>query len=318
MALASRRQQDAYRPGTKKNRISSIKSLIGFAVDMKFDYKQPTPQQLCSYVERLIERKLTPNGIRSHISGIKSHFRDALLDTKSFESILLINAMRAVDISLPHKPKQKEPIHPDTLAKIINKIDTYENGRMVSFSVILMFTSLLRQSNLLAKTVKTFDKNRQLTCANVKLVADDLLSLDVKWSKTNQRYGESTTITAAKIPASILCPVARYVEIQPTESRDTDLPLVRFPDNNPITIKYVSTLWKKAIKDLNITTPNMTLHRLRLSGASWASSQGVSSLAICQQGSWVSDSYRAYIANPSDKPSQVNISMSGINDKIDG
>lgn len=314
MGLAEERQKMAYRPGTVKNRKSAIKGYVGFAVDMGFDYKEPSPHDLCAYIEFLVERNPAPKGIKSTFSNIKTFFKLARIDPTSVNSQLVCNALRAIDISLKHKPKQKECIHPQIIAKILRVIDARPNGPMVSFAISLMFTALLRQSNILPKSVKTFDNERQVTCDNVSL-ENNVLKIDLQWSKTNQRFGESTIITASHMPHSTICPVSRYIETQPPGQRNSTMPLIRFRDNNPITINFVYRYWKDALATLKIATPNMTLHRLRLSGASWASKMGVPPLAICQQGTWRTDAYRCYIVNDASVPNEVNDAMAQIRDQ---
>lgn len=312
LGRALSRQAMAYRPGTIKNRNTAIRSLISVAVDMKFRFNRPTPEQLCAYVETLIERKMSPGGIRGHISNIKAYFINAGYPATVFESTQVTNALRAVDISLRHKPKTKIPITPRVLAKIVTVIETYPHGEMIAFSLALMFTAFLRQSNLHPRSVKSFDLERQLLCENVVLEDDSLLKLDLRWTKTNQKFGESTVVTASRIPGSTLCPVSRFLKSQPIPERISRLPLIRFPDGNPIPTPFINKCWKAAIKHLKIDTPNLTLHRLRLSGASWASDCGIQVADICKQGTWKSESFRSYIANNPSSPSKVNRAMSKI------
>lgn len=311
MEKAVQRQRGAYRPGTVKNRSSAARSLIDFAVDMDFDFTSPTPEELCAYIEALVSRPITPNAIKGHLSSLKAYFRNAGFSTTPFESVQVANAIRAVDIMVKHNPKIKLALHPELIAQILLVIDTYPNGKAVSLSIALMFSAFLRQSNLLAKTIKTFDHDRQITCADVT-ICDDLLRIDLKWTKTNQRFGESTVITASRMPQSVICPVSRYLETQPISTRESRLPLIRFEDGNPMTVNYVNKHWRKALAALDVIAPHMTLHRLRLSGASWANDQGVGSLDICQQGSWRSESFRAYVMRSGAKPNKVNECMSRI------
>lgn len=314
LRLASERQRLAYRPGTLKNRQSALKAFISFAVEMKFKYDDPAPEHICAYMEYLIQRGLSPGGIKNHISNLKGFFTNASISTLPFESKKVYNASRGIDLSLKHSPKIKVALKPDELAKIVKVIDTYEQGPMASFAIVIMFTALIRQSNILAKTVATFDPERQLTCNNVLLADGGLLQIDLRWSKTNQRFGESTIVTAAAIPGSTLCPVTRYIQTQDVERRRSSLPLIRFADNHPMTLSFVNKYCRLAIASTKLTIPNLTLHKLRLSGATWASQNGVDHLHICQQGTWRSEAFRSYVVRDTTIPSQVNNSMSGIVD----
>lgn len=314
MERALERQRHAFRPGTIANRESAMKSLISFAVDMNFTFNRPKPEELCAYIELLAQRQMSPKGLRAHMSSLKSFFINAGYDANPFDSTVVSNALRAIDISIQHAPKMKQPLHPSTLARILEFIDLLPHGPMISFALSLMFTALLRQSNLLAKTVRTFDYERQLLVQNV-VTKDALLLIDLKWTKTNQRFGESTVVTAPAIPTSTICPVSRFIRTQRKTDKLSRLPLIRFDDGNPMTVRYVSNVWKRALTALKITIPNMTLHRLRLSGASWASAQGASAVSICQQGTWRTDAFRAYIASFDNSLSEVNQAMTKICDQ---
>lgn len=262
-------------------------------------------------MEALIIRQLTPNVIKGHISNLKAFFRTAGFDTLLFESVQVANALRALDLTINHKPKPKTALEPHHIAKIITAIESFKYGKPVALSIALMFTGFLRQSNLLPRSVNTFDPLRQVTCADVTMTPQ-LLKIELKWSKTNQKFGESTVVTVSRMPDSTICPVSRYIQTQPLESRSSQSPLIRFPDGNPIPVAFVNKYWKAALDQVGIDKKYMTLHRLRLSGASWANSQGVAPLDICKHGLWKSDSFRAYVVQSKSNPNKVNMCMSKI------
>lgn len=314
MQKALDRQHQAYRPGTLRNRKVAIKSFIGFSVDSHFKFKTPSPEQVCAYIELLILRKMNPRSIRTHISGIKSYFINAGFDCAPFTSIVVANALRAVDISVKYDTKLKIPLSPDQVLLIMSYIDKLPNGAMISFAISLMFTAFIRQSNLLPASLKSFDIERQILCKHVTY-SNNKLSIELQWSKTNQKFGESKTITAHAMPNSGICPVVRYLKTQSPQSRSKSFSIIRFKDNNPMTVGYVNRAWKQAINALKIDLPNLTLHKLRLSGASWAASKGASNLSICQQGTWSSDAFRAYVVAPPSELTEVNKTMYQISHK---
>lgn len=311
MEQAIRRQKQAYRPGTTANRQSAVNSLISFAVEMDFDYSSPSPEEICAYIESLVIRKMSPNAIKGHISSVKAFFRNAGMLTSPFETIQVMNAIRAVDLNVQHNPKTKVALSPEKISKIMTVLQSYQNGPMVAFAVSLMFTAFLRQSNLIPRTVKTFDPLRQITCSDVNL-KKGLLQINIKWSKTNQKFGESNIVTVSQMPDSDICPVRAYIQTQPDADRKSHLPLIRFPDGNAVPLGFVNKLWKNALTRMGEPTKGMTLHRLRLSGASWANDQGVGQVDICKHGFWKSEAFRAYIVHSKTRPNKVNTCMSSI------
>ena len=299
MGKARTRQGMAYRPGTLSNRRAAVDAYKRFATQMGFDYKRPTALQVCAYIERLVERSYTPGTIRNHISAITTYMSLHSWSTKSIRSLRVVNALKAVDRNIRHVPLQRAPVTPELLRRIVRHMKGRENGPMIVLAILLMFHAFLRQSNLLPRSVRTFDPTRQLTTSDVS-VANSTMEITVKWSKTHQTLGDSRVINLHANPRSPLCPVTAYSRTQYIKGRTRpQRPLIAFQDGNPITLGYLKRQWSEVLISLHLSPATYSLHSLRRGGASYCYYQGGASInQVKRHGGWVSDSVRAYLKPP--------------------
>ena len=315
---ARQRQTGAYRPGTQNNRRAAIEKYVTFAWKMGINYAAPTTPQLCAYMEYLVEQQLAPPTIKNHISMLRAYFKEAGLDQQPLNSVNLQKATRAIDTQIRPTQRTKMSLSPQEVADIVAHIRREENGEMIAYAITIMFAGFFRQSNIAPLNIRTFDPTRQFTVADVKL-ANEQLTIRAKWSKTQQRYGEDRLTKLVAIPGSDLCPVLAHRAAQ-GKARVVDpesTPLIRFPDGNPIPVRYIATRWQRAAAKVKTITHNPTLHRLRLSGASWAIYNGATILEVCRQGGWASDAFRSYLVPPPDYVSSIHkVMASTITDKL--
>ena len=67
---------------------------------------------------------------------------------------------------------------------------------------------MLRKSNVMPESIKSFDPRKQLIRKDIQ-VHDNMLIVNIKWSKT-QQFGHHRQISIAAMPSNILCPVTAY------------------------------------------------------------------------------------------------------------
>ena len=267
---------------------------------MGFNYKRPKPIHICAYIERLVEKGLSPGTIRNQISAIKTYMTLKTWSTKSWRSLKVANALKAVDRNVRHVPVQRAPVTPRLLRKILPHIKSQPNGPMMTLAILLMFEAFLRQSNVLPKSVSAFDSTRHLTVLDVRIKAGTM-AIKVKWSKTQQTLGDCQVVNLHPLPGSPLCPVAalhraqhsRKAKVKPSD------PLISFTDGNPITLGYIKRAWASALSALNLSPKTYSLHSLRRGGASYCYYEGGASFEqVKRHGGWRTDCVRAYLRPP--------------------
>lgn len=117
--------------------------------------------------------------------------------------------LRGVARSKQHVPKKAAPITPQILKEMFCLLDMRQEFDIVCWcAILLMFFLMARKSNLLPNSVNAFDSQKQLIRQDIE-VLDDMLIVNIKWSKTRQ-YGHSRQMPVIAMPDHCLCPVTAY------------------------------------------------------------------------------------------------------------
>ena len=114
----------------------------------------------------------------------------------------------------PHCPKQACPITPEMLLSFHQLLELNNTYDATIWCLLLTaFFLLIRKSNLVPNSAKTFQSQKQLIRENIEFDSkNNFLIFHINWSKTIQ-YGErKLKIPVAAIPGSLLCPVRAYLK----------------------------------------------------------------------------------------------------------
>lgn len=118
-------------------------------------------------------------------------------------------ALTGVDKSVRHKVSQAKAVSPEILRSVKYVTSGLHCGPTIKFLMLVMYMTMLRQSNFCPVSVKKFNKTRHMTRRDVSIDSGGLL-IAVKWEKNLQL---STAATEVLIPATfdpIMCPVSAY------------------------------------------------------------------------------------------------------------
>ena len=130
----------------------------------------------------------------------------------------------------PHCPKQACPITPEILLSFHQLLELNNAYDATIWCLFLTaFFLMIRKSNLVPNSAKTFQSQRQLIRENMEFDSkNNVLIFHINWSKTIQ-YGErKLKITVAAIPGSLLCPVRAYLNMIDLTSAPTYSPAFVF------------------------------------------------------------------------------------------
>ena len=101
-------------------------------------------------------------------------------------------------------------ITPEMLHCMYDHVDGSSVTDLVIWAAILIaFFCLLRKSNYVPDSQKSFDKSKQL-CREDIAVGPDCLVVHIKWSKTIEMADKTIHIPVLAIPNSPICPVKAY------------------------------------------------------------------------------------------------------------
>ena len=130
---------------------------------------------------------------------------------------------------------------------------------------------------------------------------DDMLTVNIKWSKTRQ-YGHSRQMPVIAMPDHCLCPVTAYKAMVSTVvAKECDPTfcihsLIKKPNRLvPPTYAQFQAKLRELIsgtgRDENLFSP----HSIRRGSCSWAFKSRVKSELIQHHGGWVSECYKEYL-----------------------
>lgn len=287
----------ALRPGTRNNHRTALKTYIGFMCHHGLNYLALTSDILCAYIHYLVGHYSNPMTIKNYISSLASVLKRLGLDTSCFNTINVLDFLSSIHSNVRYVPRRKLPVMSHVLKQLIFTISDDPEGPSLVFAVLIMYYTLLRQSNLGPRNKRAYDPTRHLTRQDV-LIYTDCIVISVKWTKTHQGP-TATSVAAPIIPGSDLCPVQAYnrmVHFSPT--RVPLQALISFRDGSPIPISYLNKAWNNAAKRLGLPPRAYTLHSLRRGGASAAFISGAASLEdIKSHGLWTSSAVEVYLPN---------------------
>ena len=262
-------------------------------------YKRITYLNVCWYIEELVQRHYTPGTISNHLSHLRTFYRLAGLPDRALHHYRVTLALRAVAITVRHTPTPKEGVSPAALKQAVASLPKDHSPTAVKQAILLMYMGFFRQSSITSATVHGFDPTRHVTLNDVWLT-DKGLNVRMKWSKTIQKSCDLKVLLMPPTTDRTVCPVsihADYMRVRP--QTPPSAPYLIHQDLNPLTTRFISRVWAKAVKSAGLDPSALSLHSLRRGGASYTHNEGDAKLTdVMSQGTWRSLAVRDYIRPP--------------------
>lgn len=292
---ATLRQSLYRRPGTLSNHRTAIRLLLKFCKAHGLDFKKVTPSNIVVFIERLTLTSSSPDTIMNYISYLRQSFKKLRLCNARFDDQLVLSALSAIKTSLRHEPEPSEPIPPELLRHIIQKLENdFINIPIVAFA-LLSFSTLLRQSSIAPRNANNFDPTRYI-CRRDLVQSQDGFVVSSKWAKNDQcssraRHPKKLPI----IPGSILCPTrALYRLLQYSPTLRPDQALITFKDGLVMPSSYIGRRWGETVDELGLRRRPLTLHCLRKAGTDFLMSVTNDENLVRTLGDWRSKQVRKY------------------------
>lgn len=296
MQRAAVRQQQAWAPGTLANYNSAIRKYIKFCYDMMVCPTDPTNAEVCAYLEFLADTTPSPRTIGNHLAHIRTYCRRAGVDISQLEHIRVSWAMTAMKRNKDYIPRVKLAFPIEDLQRMVITLPQDPRGNLLRVAVLIMFYAALRQSEVLAPTMSSFDKKKHLTRGDVQF-HDQAVSIHIKHAKNMQSVYQNKTVRLSAAENPLLCVAAALrsmYEVTPTIHQYE--PCLMFPTSRrPVPIDFVRRNWKAHLEAHGISIAALSLHSIRKSAATAAHDQGCGEIDIQQYGGWRSNSHRQYI-----------------------
>ena len=165
--------------------------------------------------------------------------------------------------------RQKLPITPAILRQLFKQID-FTLPLEVTFwaACLVAFVSFFRKSNLLVKSISSFDSNLHL-CRRDATFSEDGVTLALRWSKTIQYRQRVLHTPLPRIPGSPLCPAQTLILALRLCNSPPSAPLFTYPTRTgwlPLTVQVFQDKLHKYLRQLNINPSDYSGHSFRRGG----------------------------------------------------
>lgn len=275
---------------------------------MGIDPYLPHYQDVCAFVEYLTDHINAPSTIRNKISQVRVHLGLVEVPLEQINHPRVARALEALDRDKSYIPRVKSPLEPTQFYLIISNIRLDPLGHVVKAAMLTIYFGALRQSELLPRTVKTWNPMTQPTLEDI-VVTSDSCTIIIKSGKNMQRVGQYREIVLQRSTNPVVCPVrAIQFALYYNGGGAPRDPILTFPGTSvPLTSSKVTKTMHQVMNDVGLAhiVPKVSLHSIRKSAATDAYLAGCSETSIRQYGGWTSSAYRSYIATSNRRVNRV-------------
>lgn len=297
---AAGRQRRARAPGTLNNHRYGVLLNLAFCRRAGVDPYQAHYQDICAYVEYLTDHINAPSTIRNKISQVRVHLGLVEVSLVQINHPRVARALEALDRDKTYVPRVKSPLEPSQLYQIIANIKLDPLGHVARAAILTIYFGALRQTELLPRTVKTWNPLLQPTLEDL-VVNHDSCTITIKAGKNMQRVGQSREVVMERSSNAIVCPVrAIQTALCYNGGYSANDPIFAFPGTAvPITAPKVTKMMHQVMTQVGLShiISKVSLHSIRKSAATDAYLAGCSETSIRQYGGWTSTAYRSYISS---------------------
>ena len=287
-----------YAPSTQQTYKVHYKSYLVFCDYIGVSPVPASSTTLCRYAV-FLARSLKYSSVRQYLNIVRLLHLDWGLENPMKNNFSLDCVLKGIRRGLGDKPARKRPITPELLLAILAKLNLdcpFDSG--VWAACLIMFFGLLRRSNVLSQSLRTFEKGKHLSRNDCVFSATGM-RVTIRWSKVIQYKDRTVGIDFPRVRDSTLCPVAAtFRAFQLSASAPPDGPAFMVPHANilsPLTPSAFVKKVKLCLKDSGIDHSQFSGHSFRRGGASWAFNVGIPMETIRQLGDWRSYACLAYI-----------------------
>ena len=305
-------QRAAFAVGTRNNLKTQWKSFLLFTTFFNLVALPATLQTICLYAQFLSRSFKSVASIRNYLNGVKLLHFFLGFECVSFKSLSLSLLLKGVSRINPHVPRRVLPITPAILLQFHSSLQLcFPFDATIWCAFLLSFFLMARKSNMVPKSIFSFDSHKHLTRGKIFSSSKGLIVL-LTWSKTIQTGGRVLKIPLMAIPNHPLCPVAAFrnmVSLVPASSSSPAFVVPTKIGLRSLTFNsYVSAL-RKLLSQAGFEPSLYSGHSFRRGGASWAFHSGVPGELIQLHGDWQSDAYLLYLSHSLQSKCSVSCAM---------
>lgn len=154
---------------------------------------RPQYHLMCAYIEELSEGAPSPRTVANNISHIRTYLRKVDVPTHPVDHSRVKWALEALKRDVSYKPRIKNPIPTQLLQSMVTTLPQTEIGNLIKVAVLTIFYAALRQSEVLAPSIKGYDPRYPLSRADV-VVHSDYVHILIKHAKNMQTIYDQKSI----------------------------------------------------------------------------------------------------------------------------
>ena len=156
-------QKTGYQPGSTRNLRSYINRYLDFCLEYKLHPIPADGIQIRRFVQYLADLPtiLAIATIQNYIWGVRMFHKLLNLNPPSTDEFLTKLTIKGIRLALARLLKQAEPVTPEILYKIFQRVDINSDEQVAAWTAMLYaFHMLLHKSNLVPDTQTTFDPQK--------------------------------------------------------------------------------------------------------------------------------------------------------------
>lgn len=294
----------AYAPGTVANFKSQWKNYINFCLRHGLQIFPPVQDNITRFYTYLVSNLKAYASLQNYESAINMFYRlyGFNLDNGHILTKVLNMAAKKQLSTVPATKIPLEISHLCDLAQVIDRQNPLHFTWLTAVNV--GFMALLRRSNICPPSVAGFDPHKHLVRSDIVLNTDSI-TVNLRWSKTNQSADGVFSIPIASSNNSKFDPPAMYKEFVARYPVYPSDPCFSFYYHGKLFIltqsdlaRFLDVFLQKAGHD----TAGITTHSIRKGGTNLLHRAGVDLPSLMHHGTWSSDAYKNYLCfNQSDK-----------------
>jgi integrase len=204
--------------------------------------------------------------VKNYISSIKSFFKAKGFHVTALESHQLSLALSSLSKNWSPPITIKPVLSPHQFIQLLVAASQLPLHIFYQNAFILGFLGLLRISNVAPVSLASFDPLRHLRRCDVTANGNSVI-VHLRWTKTLQRYRQSSRVQLLAVPNSPVCPLRAFQALQRSFPVLPTDPFLSYRASGLLFIISQSQL-RSALKRLPSTlnlSPHLTFHSFRRS-----------------------------------------------------
>ena len=302
-------QTAAYAKGTLRNLLCQWRSFSRFCNKYKVHQWPVTEHTMCLYAQYLAYTFHSAKSVRNYLNGIKTlHVLARVTPPPDLKNVEIRLTMAGLTRKMARPVKQAQPLTPEIMIDILTFLDLNKRNDLVFWGILVIgFFAMLRKSNLVPDSLKSFDAKRQLTRGHITF-EKGVGIIKVTWAKNIQFRERVMKIPVFRIPGSPLCPVKTLKALLKVKGRKSD-PLFGTKRNVGYSYAKFQDRFGSLLKKAGYRQGAFSSHSIRRGSVLFAHKSGVPGSLIQVHGGWASDAYKRYLSFPIEVRAVVALKM---------